>query len=239
MKFYDRTFAAEYDRRLSAEGYPGNLVDHVERVLDGCGSVIDVGAGTGFFAIPLAVRGFTVEAVEPSEHMLDIFRGKLDSSTASRIRLHHRRWEEWEGEKRNALICLHSLYPMADPGAAIEKMARFADRRIVLVRNEEGSRNLSGLLREMTGRARETGFFISMIRKTLAGLNLPFSEEIVEQRRTGVFYDLDEEARYYCGHLGLKEDRLEQVRTIIEKNAVRREGYFEFEGLYRDIMVIF
>ena len=159
MKFYDRTFAAEYDRRLSAEGYPGNLVDHIARALDGCVSVIDVGAGTGFFAIPLAGRGFTVEAIEPSAHMLDILRGKIDGTIAAKIRPHHSTWEEWEGGKRDALVCLHSLYPMADPRAAIEKMTRFADRRIVLVRNEEGSRNLTGLLREMTGRAREAGFF--------------------------------------------------------------------------------
>lgn len=239
MKFYDRTFAAEYDRRLSAEGYPGDLVDHIARALDGCGSVIDVGAGTGFFAIPLARRGLTVLAIEPSAHMLDILRGKIDGTIAAKIRPHHSTWEEWKGEKCDALICLHSLYPMTDPRAAIEKMTRFADRRIVLVRNEEGSRNLTGLLREMTGRARDAGHFVAMLRETLAGLCLRYTEKIVEQRRTSAFYDLDEEARYYCGHLGLKDDRLEQVRTIIEKNTVRREGRYEFEGLYRDVMVVF
>jgi len=239
MNFNDRISAADYDRRLSAEGYPGGLVDYIERELDGCGSVIDVGAGTGFFAIPLAARGYTIDAVEPSMYMLEILQSKIDAATAPKIRLNNRTWEDWEGEKRDALICLHALYPMRDPRAAIEKMTRYADRRIILVRSDEGSRNLSGLLREMTGKIRDGEPFIELIRKALAGLDMPYYEEIVEQRRTSVFYDLDGEARYYCGHLGLKEDRLEWIRGIIERNTVRREGRFEFEGLYRDFMVTF
>ena len=37
----------------------------------------------------------------------------------------------------------------------------------------------------------------------------------------------------------MKDDRLEQVRTTIEKNTVRREGRYEFEGLYSDVRVVF
>jgi SAM-dependent methyltransferase len=239
MKFYDRKFAVEYDRRLAAEGYPGRLLERVEHELGGARSVIDVGAGSGFFAIPLAARGFLIEAVEPSKYMLDILRGKLDETTAPRIRIHQTVWEEWSGEKCDALICLHSLYPIPDPRAAIEKMIKSAARRILLVRSDEGSRNLIGILREETGRARDPGIFVRLVEETLRELGVRYSTAIVEQRRTGVFHDLDGEARYYCGHLGLKHDQFEKIRTIIEEHAVRRGDRYEFEGIYRDVLLIF
>jgi len=39
-------------------------------------SVVDVGCGTGTFAISLALRGLTVTAIDPAEASLDVARGK-------------------------------------------------------------------------------------------------------------------------------------------------------------------
>ncbi len=239
MKFYDKIFAAEYDRRLSAEGYPGILLDHVERELGDARRVIDVGAGTGFFAIPLAALGHTIEAIEPSIHMLDILKSKLDDETASRVRIHQTTWENWSGERGDALVCLHSIYPMPDAGAAIEKMIRYADRRILLVRSDEGSHNLTGILREKTGMTRNPVAFFEGIVRSLRGLGVGYDASPVEQRRVTSFENLDDEAAYYCRHLGLADDRFEEVRRIIDENAVRRGEVFEFEGVYRDIIVVF
>ncbi len=43
-------------------------------------SILEVGAGTGRYSIPLAKEGFDVTAVELVEHNLDILRQKLDGS---------------------------------------------------------------------------------------------------------------------------------------------------------------
>ncbi|HSV95990.1 MAG TPA: class I SAM-dependent methyltransferase [Spirochaetota bacterium] len=239
MKFYDKIFAAEYDRRLGAEGYPGILLDHVERELGNARRVIDVGAGTGFFTIPLAARGRYMEAIEPSLHMLDILTSKLDDETASRVRIHQSTWEDWSGERGDALICLHSIYPMPDPGAAIEKMLLYADRRILLVRSDEGSRNLSGILREKTGKTRNPVDLFEKIERMLCVLGVEYNARPVEQRRITSFGNLDDEAAYFCRHLGLADDKIEDVRRIIDEHTVRRGDVREFEGLYRDIIVVF
>lgn len=51
------------------------------------GQILDVGAGTGRIAIPLAEEGADVWAVEPSPAMLEVFRGKLQERPGLRSRI--------------------------------------------------------------------------------------------------------------------------------------------------------
>ncbi|MBQ6022023.1 MAG: class I SAM-dependent methyltransferase [Clostridia bacterium] len=46
----------------------------------GAARIIEIGAGTGRYSIPLAKEGFEVTAVELTEHNLNILRGKLDGT---------------------------------------------------------------------------------------------------------------------------------------------------------------
>ena len=51
-------------------GYPPPLVDRLAGMAGVGGGVVDLGAGTGLLAVPLAARGLPVQAVEPAEAML-------------------------------------------------------------------------------------------------------------------------------------------------------------------------
>jgi len=53
-------------------GYPPPLVDRLAGMAGVGGGVVDLGAGTGLLAVPLAARGLPVRAVEPAETMLAI-----------------------------------------------------------------------------------------------------------------------------------------------------------------------
>jgi len=61
--------AAAYQSR---PGYPAALVDRLAELAGPGGRVVDLGAGTGDLAIPLASRGLSVAAVEPARRMLDV-----------------------------------------------------------------------------------------------------------------------------------------------------------------------
>jgi SAM-dependent methyltransferase len=63
--------AADYRER---PGYPPALVERLAELAGEPGAVVDLGAGTGLLAIPLAARGISVQAVEPAEAMLDLLR---------------------------------------------------------------------------------------------------------------------------------------------------------------------
>ncbi len=55
-------------------GYPAALVDRLAALAGEAGTVVDLGAGTGLLALPLAARGIAVRAVEPASAMLEVLR---------------------------------------------------------------------------------------------------------------------------------------------------------------------
>lgn len=60
--------------------------DDLREVLDGAGSVVDIGGGTGGFAVPVAERGLQVTVVDPSPDALAaLARRAAESGVADRV----------------------------------------------------------------------------------------------------------------------------------------------------------
>ena len=239
MKFYDRRFARDYDRRLSAEGYPGNLLDEIASRVKGARRVIDVGAGTGFFAAPLARLGLEVEAVEPSEWMAALLEEKLAPDIRGRVRVAVCAWEDWRGDRADSLICVHAIYPMKNTRAALRKMKESADSCVLLVKSDAGTLSLAELLRARFDRTRGASMFVAQVTEALDVIGLDYEVHNVEQVRVSAFADMDEEASYYCRHLGLEEGMAPEVRRVLEEVCARGPGGYSFRGVYHDVVIAF
>ena len=70
---YGRSFADVYDEWYSATFDTPATVDAITRLADG-GAVLELGAGTGRLALPLAARGLDVVALDSSAEMLERLR---------------------------------------------------------------------------------------------------------------------------------------------------------------------
>src|SRR6185369_10368272 len=83
------SYAESYDRILPILPFYQEAVRRHVEALTGAGirKVIDVGAGTGNVAVPLASRGVEVTAVDLSNAMLDQLRGKIQSGLPGRIEI--------------------------------------------------------------------------------------------------------------------------------------------------------
>lgn len=237
MRFYEKQFAEEFDRRLTLEGYPGKLLDAVEDEIKDLNTILDIGAGSGLLAIPLAQIGHIVTAVEPSSEMIRIFKSKLSQDISSRISIFQDLWEEWHGKKTEGLICIHSIYPMKDKKKAIQQMLKYADKRIMLVNMK--SETLSDIIRKDFKKDKCSSEIILNLENILKDESVSFTTKEFSQQRETKFTDIDKEVEYYCYHLVLNETEHKRVKEIILHACERQGQVYSFKSIFNDRMIIF
>ncbi len=238
MRFNEKRFAEEYDRRLIDEGYPGNLLQKVLEKLEGTGDIIDIGAGSGFFTIPLAKRGFHVHAVEPSEKMISLMRKKITDMISRNITISNIRWEEWTGEHYDASLCIHSLYPMKDPLKGLDNMIGFSRRRILAVRNPD-TETLTGKIKSLFKKNIVTTDYIKMTEEYLNSRGVEFMKEDIFQERITRFESLEEGVSYYRYFLKIDNEQSELLREKFAELTEKKNGYHVFRSHYHDILYTF
>lgn len=89
-------------------------------------TLIDVGAGAGRHAAPLADRLDWVTAVEPSQGMRDLIPHRDNMTIIAAD------WELAEPAPADLVICCHVLYGAADARAFIEKLEAAATERVFI-----------------------------------------------------------------------------------------------------------
>ncbi len=238
MKFFEKRFAEEYEARLKREGYPGSLWDEVRQEIRGIRTVIDVGAGTGFFSLPLAETGCQVTAVEPSPEMIRIFRKKIPRTLESLIEIAAVSWEDWRGCKAEGLICVHAIYGMDDVKAALLKMRENAGTVVLVIKSEGRKSTLSEIIRHEMGIVRVSGSFRDKVVRALQGMGQPVSIRMTNQTRLSRMDDLDVEADYYCYHLGLEGSDHQRVKEIIQGVVLTDSEGFYFQEIYHDEIIV-
>jgi len=70
----------DYEELLNHSRYPGSILERIFKLFefqDEC-TVLDIGAGTGAFAIPLATKVSAVTIVEPSKEMAQYLMKSAD-----------------------------------------------------------------------------------------------------------------------------------------------------------------
>ncbi len=94
--------------------------------------MLDIGAGPGNFALPMAARVRQVTALEPAEGMVRILRRRRQARGSSNLRVVRRAWGEVELERERWVgafdLVFASMSPGVDGPEALEKMNR-ASRR--------------------------------------------------------------------------------------------------------------
>jgi SAM-dependent methyltransferase len=85
--------------------------------------VVDVGAGAGRFAIPLARRVHEVVAVEPSAAMRTTLAADVERAGVTNVRVVPQRWDEVSDVAGDLVFAAHVVYPLED----IEPFVRHLD----------------------------------------------------------------------------------------------------------------
>lgn len=118
---YD-TIAPFYDRTLA--GFDDDLALYLMLAAQQAGAVLEIGAGTGRLAVPLAEAGHAVTALEPSAAMLRLGRAATEAATVP-VEWVAGRIEDFAAERRYALViaALDSFLHLTDTTAQLAALA--------------------------------------------------------------------------------------------------------------------
>jgi SAM-dependent methyltransferase len=99
-------------------------------------TVLDVGAGTGRLAIPIAKRVKTVTAIDQSKGMLECLQENMEKEGATNVVCVNKRWEDVEVgvdiEPHDVVLACHSL-GMLDIQEALTKMDAAAKKYVYIL----------------------------------------------------------------------------------------------------------
>ncbi len=110
------------------------LVSRVQALLPQNGSVLDVGAGTGRYALALARTARRVVALEPSHEMADILRDDAHSHEFENVEVVEAGWPDASAstEAADVVLCANVLYPHAGIEAWIRSLEQKAVVAVVV-----------------------------------------------------------------------------------------------------------
>ncbi|MGH2543088.1 MAG: class I SAM-dependent methyltransferase [Ardenticatenaceae bacterium] len=108
------------------------MLNRLLQEVDSSSTVLDVGAGGGRFALPLALKCKGVTAVEPSGAMIEQMRAGMEESGINNISIVQQTWEEANVEPADVTLCAHVVYGVVDIELFLRKLTSHARRRVLL-----------------------------------------------------------------------------------------------------------
>jgi 2-polyprenyl-3-methyl-5-hydroxy-6-metoxy-1,4-benzoquinol methylase len=96
-------------------------------------TVLDIGAGTGDWAILLSRRAKHVTAVEPSASMIAVMQESLDAQKISNVSIIQGAWPEVSVEPHDYSLCSHAMYACPDLKAFVLTMVACTRRTCFLL----------------------------------------------------------------------------------------------------------
>ena len=111
---------------------PDQLLYFILRGIDSETTVLDVGAGSGRWTIPLARIAKRVTAVEPSSTMIDNLHKNIASAKLQNIQIIKSSWEDSIVEPHDIIVCAHAMYASPDLASFVRKIERYTTRTCYL-----------------------------------------------------------------------------------------------------------
>ena len=94
-------------------------------------TLLDIGAGGGRLALPLALACRAVTAVEPSPSMCTVLRETAAEYNIENVSIVEAGWLDASVDPADVVLCSHVVYVVEDIGSFVRKMSEHA-RRLVL-----------------------------------------------------------------------------------------------------------
>lgn len=226
--FWNRLKAGWYRKGLEYSTLPGIAVSYMLARTADSKTYLDVGAGCGTLAIPLATAGKKVTALDSSPAMIEILKEEIAKRGIEGIKPVCAAWGEVEMKPHDVVVCANVPALLAEPRGFLKDAARLAKKAVFLIENADPAsdkfyyRELYPLLFNRPFGQRSDYF------KTCSALHemgIFANVEVIEYDFDQPFDDMGEAVEFWKEYLGIvtgEHDR--KLREFLEKKLVRKKG---------------
>ena len=222
--------AARYRRASERGDYAARVLEAIGPRLDFCRTALDVGAGCGALAIPLARRLRSVTALEPSPAMARELRRWTIEAGLGNVAVVEAAWGVGRADPHDLVLCAHVGNLLCAESDFLREVGRVARRLVVLVRDTTSARGgdkffyrelypiLLGRPYSACGRADDT---VAALRSL--GVRPTVTE--IEYHSDQPFTDLAEACEFWMAYLGLSDPASRAyLAGFLGERLVRRDG---------------
>jgi SAM-dependent methyltransferase len=199
---------AWYQRADARSDYAERVLGVIPGLLAGARTALDVGAGFGALAVPLARRLPRVTALEPSTAMAAALRATIARRRLGNLRLVETAWDAATEETYDLVLCAHVSPVLRRGSSFLEAVARrgLARTGVALVRDAPGGEDkffFRELYPALLGRPYAKACGADETLEELARLGVRPTLTPIEYRSDQPFDDLDEACDFWLAYMGL------------------------------------
>jgi SAM-dependent methyltransferase len=240
----DREFVRKFSRSQQERG-SSNISERIAAMDIRPGDrVLDIGAGPGTFAVPLAMRGCEVTAVEPSSRMRQALEEYADRERVDNITVLPYRWEDVSPEilapPYDVVLASHSLL-MEDIVEAVRKMDSFSCRNVYLtwfLTHPLWTGVVADLWPQVHGCEYVRGPTADVLWNALIQSGIYANITVQKISSHHMYADMNEAMNEFMFRLKIEEDtHQELIEDYIERNLTRTDQGLEIPGDFWDAMV--
>jgi SAM-dependent methyltransferase len=96
-------------------------------------TALDIGGGTGAWAVLMAQNARRVTVVEPSSAMLEVMRKNLADAEIKNVEIVQQKWPEAQVDKYDLTLCSHAMYGFPDFAAFVRSIESITRHICVLI----------------------------------------------------------------------------------------------------------
>ncbi|MCH7714048.1 MAG: methyltransferase domain-containing protein [Chloroflexi bacterium] len=224
---YARQFSA--DPRRSDDAMLNRLLEEVSPDH----TVIDVGAGGGRLALPIALHCRHVTAVEPSPAMGEVLSTGAEDHKIDNISLVHSEWQNARVDPADQTLCVHVLYTIQDIGGFVKKLEAHARVQVMVVMYGAAPQSQNyPLWEKVHGTPRLPLPSVPEFREVLKELGIDAREEALPAQPARGFDSLEQaldqlSQRLYLGGDGPQRDMLARM---LPQELEETDGVFRIRG---------
>ncbi len=195
-------------------------------------SVLDVGAGAGRYALPLAMVCRELIAVEPSPAMVDALREQTASEGLSNISVVHSSWQDAEAPTADIAICCHVIYTVTDIDVFLDKLTFHAGKVIVVLFDSPPQAQLQKVWKAVYGEDRLRLPSLPELREVLDELGIVARIEPISVEPSRGYADMEVATSRIAERIYIRpgDEKMGTLERLLPDLLEERQGELRVKG---------